>query len=704
MELFTVAEVKHGTRPDMRLGHTTTLLPDKNLFIFGGFDGTNTLNDSLIYDITKKEWIKLKTEGNPPNPRAGHTSTLITETSEIFIFGGTGPRDYKDLWVIDTKKKIWNKPKTTSSVKVYISGDLLIGDKLLNKILKIDNDEEGEENKELEQLLMEGNLIQEQTELNNENNEKFVSSRNLFPAARSRHTCIYREKQLYLFGGGSSNKIYDDFWVLNVDNYNWDKLKISGEKPTGRWGHTMNYYDKNDKIYLFGGAYQNKTLNDLFEFDPKNLIWKKIELSTKYGSIAPRASHSFNIYKDYFFILWGGDNNILMSEFLIISLEKLQIIKREKFKKPTARCTHTSTLVDHQIFIYGGGGGMDEKPGIEYQEIFILDIEKFLSQDFLKHKENVHSRTTSNPNHNLNQQNNQSESKESDVTIQRKRSSSKDIKYSREQQIFSDKDTKEMTNWLVSLGLGRYASLFISEEIDLECLPLLTEADLFRIGVSKYGPRKKILAAAEELANDSKKSIPPPPPTKPKEQSFTYSNLPPNMPNNSSNSNQQLIDSIQKLTNYIENFKEAVNDLTVTLTIMSSSFQNQNSNQNQSRLHPSNLFNNASSFSNQQNDEIQTPSYKYQIHPKPKSNHKNKRNSAKTITTNEPKISMNKLNEDVISTQRSNSAPKTPTTIDSPKVEEKKHSKTSILDDIILPQPQSKSWFEKMQEEEENKK
>ena len=102
MDLFSIAEVKSGVRPDMRLGHTTTLIEDKKLLIFGGFDGTNTLNDTFIYDIKKKEWKKIKIEGKPPNPRAGHTSTLIKETSEIFIFGGTeGAINYK----VSSKKK-----------------------------------------------------------------------------------------------------------------------------------------------------------------------------------------------------------------------------------------------------------------------------------------------------------------------------------------------------------------------------------------------------------------------------------------------------------------------------------------------------------------------------------------------------------------------------------------------------------------------
>jgi class 3 adenylate cyclase/tetratricopeptide (TPR) repeat protein len=57
------------------------------------------------------------------------------------------------------------------------------------------------------------------------------------------------------------------------------------------------------------------------------------------------------------------------------------------------------------------------------------------------------------------------------------------------------RDTGE---WLEALNLGKYASVFEQNEIDLDALPEITDADLKELGLP-VGPRRKILRAAREL-------------------------------------------------------------------------------------------------------------------------------------------------------------------------------------------------------------
>jgi class 3 adenylate cyclase len=54
--------------------------------------------------------------------------------------------------------------------------------------------------------------------------------------------------------------------------------------------------------------------------------------------------------------------------------------------------------------------------------------------------------------------------------------------------------------WLRSLGLERYEAVFSENEIDLDVLPELTEADLEKLGVA-MGPRKRLLKAIADLNN-----------------------------------------------------------------------------------------------------------------------------------------------------------------------------------------------------------
>lgn len=57
-------------------------------------------------------------------------------------------------------------------------------------------------------------------------------------------------------------------------------------------------------------------------------------------------------------------------------------------------------------------------------------------------------------------------------------------------------------NWLQRIGLDRYAETFAAEDIDLEVLPELTEADLVELGVS-FGDRKKLLRAIATLTGQN---------------------------------------------------------------------------------------------------------------------------------------------------------------------------------------------------------
>ncbi|GMY29092.1 DNA cross-link repair protein SNM1-like [Fagus crenata] len=64
-------------------------------------------------------------------------------------------------------------------------------------------------------------------------------------------------------------------------------------------------------------------------------------------------------------------------------------------------------------------------------------------------------------------------------------------------------DVSPVIGWLRSLGLERYEDVFVREEIDWDTLHWLTEEDLFGIGITALGPRKKIVHALTELRKES---------------------------------------------------------------------------------------------------------------------------------------------------------------------------------------------------------
>uniref|UniRef100_A0A0V0HMV7 Putative ovule protein n=1 Tax=Solanum chacoense TaxID=4108 RepID=A0A0V0HMV7_SOLCH len=93
-----------GALPSPRDSHSCTAVGD-NLFVFGGTNGTHSLNDLYILDTSSNTWIAPSLRGDPPNPREGHSAALIGK--RLFIFGGCGNIDgaeifYDDVYVLNT--------------------------------------------------------------------------------------------------------------------------------------------------------------------------------------------------------------------------------------------------------------------------------------------------------------------------------------------------------------------------------------------------------------------------------------------------------------------------------------------------------------------------------------------------------------------------------------------------------------------------
>lgn len=64
---------------------------------------------------------------------------------------------------------------------------------------------------------------------------------------------------------------------------------------------------------------------------------------------------------------------------------------------------------------------------------------------------------------------------------------------------------KDLTTWLTSLGMKQYVEKFVSQEVDMDTLPYLTESHLEQLGVTTIGARLRLMSAIHQLS--TKKSI-----------------------------------------------------------------------------------------------------------------------------------------------------------------------------------------------------
>src|SRR5215469_11441227 len=83
---------------------------------------------------------------------------------------------------------------------------------------------------------------------------------------------------------------------------------------------------------------------------------------------------------------------------------------------------------------------------------------------------------------------------------------------------------RQIAEWLAKIGLERYTPAFIDNDIDVDVLRYLTDADLEKIGVT-LGHRRKLLAAIAELSGGA--ATPAQPPSELNKQEATAVRPPP---------------------------------------------------------------------------------------------------------------------------------------------------------------------------------
>ena len=73
--------------PIQRTGARIVYSPDQDcIYLFGGLSTLTTLNDMWKYDMMTNEWEKVRQLGRIPEPRCGHSLSILAQ--KIFLFGG----------------------------------------------------------------------------------------------------------------------------------------------------------------------------------------------------------------------------------------------------------------------------------------------------------------------------------------------------------------------------------------------------------------------------------------------------------------------------------------------------------------------------------------------------------------------------------------------------------------------------------------
>ncbi|XP_018573146.1 host cell factor 2 isoform X2 [Anoplophora glabripennis] len=178
--------------------------------------------------------------------------------------------------------------------------------------------------------------------------------------------------RLLVFGGMVEyGKYSNELYELQASKWEWKKLKPRPPKanpaPCPRLGHSFTLV--NARVYLFGGLANDSAdpksnvpryLNDLYTLDIRSNPIQWDIPSTNGPSPPPRESHTGVAYVDKnkgksFLVIYGGMSGCRLGDLWFLETETMTWSKPQvSGTTPLPRSLHTSTLIGHRMFVFGG--------------------------------------------------------------------------------------------------------------------------------------------------------------------------------------------------------------------------------------------------------------------------------------------------------------------------------------------------------------
>ena len=117
-----------GPLSGARAGHTATLLPNGKVLVVGGYNGTDRLASSELYDPATGTW---NATGPLTTRRTGHTATLLPNGLVLVAGGGVGGIGTASCELYDPSSGTWADTGSLVTARVRQTATLLLNGKVL---------------------------------------------------------------------------------------------------------------------------------------------------------------------------------------------------------------------------------------------------------------------------------------------------------------------------------------------------------------------------------------------------------------------------------------------------------------------------------------------------------------------------------------------------------------------------------------------
>uniref|UniRef100_A0A0G4GFY8 RING-type domain-containing protein n=1 Tax=Chromera velia CCMP2878 TaxID=1169474 RepID=A0A0G4GFY8_9ALVE len=406
-------ECKSSRHPSGRFGHSAVIW-ENSMYVFGGWDGHDTLAELWEYMIPTNTWTKLDGRGNLPQSRYRHSAVAIC--GSVFIFGGVdkGQNRFRDLFEFDCTSLTWmevitqghpptartfHRAVTCDDGRMYILGgfdgrrraDLHRID--LSRGEMIGNVPNGQDIRpssarvpsapprvangiapsasaaaaaapaaaaaavlanraEAESLTPEDMWKWSQVVPKNEENVY---------SARTGHAVVVWSDSFFLFGGTDEQARQNDIYEYSVSNNYWCPVTANGSPPASRSGCKAVVY--RESVFFFGGytKKEGNYFNDLHAFHIPSKTWTAVQPVNK--PAPARTDHSCVVSDGKMMVFGGWDGKTRFNDVQEFDLERKVwreiAIEGPSTSQPAGRFGHTAVVYKQSMYVFGGWNGND---------------------------------------------------------------------------------------------------------------------------------------------------------------------------------------------------------------------------------------------------------------------------------------------------------------------------------------------------------
>ena len=293
---LSLKKVESDPAPPPRSLHGACCV-DGTMVVFGG-SGDKVFRDCWKFNVQSQSWQKLEVEGKAPSSRQGFSLTQVDDKA-MLLFGGQRrtTKLYSDMYYLQLERDHMDVEQV--DLDEHNGPHPLSGHSavFINKKLVIFGGQEGPSHQTNSLSFFCPRTM----------SWTFFTSIGVWPSPRNNHCCCVVGGKMYVFGGYWGKKFLNDMWVFDQEAVTWRECKANHAPMARAFAASVSLHDR--FIVICGGREYSSILGDIHIFDTYSETWLEskilsgVNLPAVYGhTLMPGASPSDTV-------LFGGQTS-----------------------------------------------------------------------------------------------------------------------------------------------------------------------------------------------------------------------------------------------------------------------------------------------------------------------------------------------------------------------------------------------------------